>query len=442
MLRMLHNLKIQHDDLYQAPLTDVVPYHRMYGKQYCLPSLTVYDPQELAELHTASELVSHIFQKSLNFVQQYLPDRYLVEQLGLHPALIPAARQQVPICGIQRQDWILGPQGMKCIENNADTPTGIPESAYLERNVLSRFGYGHGPSEQMDSHLRQEFTEAVKYYGQQGLGDKITFTCFEWHIEDYGNTRYLMTLCEECGIRSSFAPLEELEIIAGQGLFHKGERIQILYRLYPLEFLVQDREEDTDFRVGEALLELVEKGEVALINPPENIISQSKGFMATIWSLYEHNDLTPDYCGFQLFDERECEIIERYLLPTYFTDAPFQHSGESYVAKGYWGREGKGTHLYGAEQEPDWELPSPPSVENELDEETSDYYEHQKRIYQKLWPMQSAQVQTEAGDYEGYLLTGIFVIGGKFAGILPRIGERVTGDMAYYCPAVVLDTNH
>jgi hypothetical protein len=51
--------------------------------------------------------------------------------------------------------------------------------------------------------------------------------------------------------------------------------------------------------------------------------------------------------------------------------------------------------------------------------------------------MEQAVIQTEDGEYSGYLLTGVFVIGGRFAGVLPRIGEKVTGDMAYYCAAMV-----
>ena len=46
--------------------------------------------------------------------------------------------------------------------------------------------------------------------------------------------------------------------------------------------------------------------------------------------------------------------------------------------------------------------------------------------------MEQASIVTEDGEYGGYLLTGVFVIGGRFAGVLPRIGEKVTGDMAYY----------
>ncbi|MMZ67378.1 Glutathionylspermidine synthase [compost metagenome] len=74
---------------------------------------------------------------------------------------------------------------------------------------------------------------------------------------------------------------------------------------------------------------------------------------------------------------------------------------------------------------------------DEDDAEIAAYYDNQPKIYQQLAPMERAQMATEDGRYSGYLLTGVFVIGGRFAGVLPRIGEKVTGDMAYYCAASV-----
>ncbi|MNY54389.1 hypothetical protein D3C86_1902560 [compost metagenome] len=49
--------------------------------------------------------------------------------------------------------------------------------------------------------------------------------------------------------------------------------------------------------------------------------------------------------------------------------------------------------------------------------------------------MSQASVPTELGEYQGYLLTGVYVLNGKSAGVLSRIGAKVTGDLAYYCPA-------
>lgn len=465
-IRTIRQLPYEHDELFQGEISRMIPYHRMYGKSYCVPALTVYRESELAELQAASEAVHRIYRKVQQFIQRYMPDEYLVERLGIHPGLLRAARMEVAPDGITRQDWIVGEAGIKCIENNTDTPTGIPEVAYLEGKLLevlhsegmSRDDIAlHGPSSGMDEAIQSALTELIHFYSRKGLGTKVHFTCYDWHIEDQTNTKYIMRLCEQAGFEVVYAPLEELEIIPNEGLYHRGEQIHILYRLYPLEYLIDDREEDTGLEVGQALMDMVADGKIGLINPPQHIITQSKGFTATVWSLYERNEQTPAFCGFRLFDDRELEVIRTYLLPTYFEPSVFLQNQEPYVAKGIWGREGKGTHLI-EQPEPEERLEgvlgvvenvkadqpdllhqvdAPLTPEQEEAAHIAAYYEGQPKIYQQLWPMQSAEVQTEEGLFHGYVLTGIFVIGGRFAGVLPRIGEKVTGDMAYYCAAAV-----
>lgn len=201
--------------------------------------------------------------------------------------------------------------------------------------------------------------------------------------------------------------------------------------------------------IGVALLDLVREGRLGLMNPVQHVLMQSKGFMAAIWSLYERNEQTPEYCGFTLFDEAEMDVISRYLLPTYFSAEPFELSAIPYVAKSYWGREGRGTLLLDGETDnafgkQDIEYSLSEKLESNLatgatdeDEEITAYYENQPKIYQQLVPMEQAVIETKDGAYSGYLLTGVFVIGGRLAGILPRVGEKVTGDMAYYCAATV-----
>ncbi len=470
-MRTIRQLPYDHDELFSGEISRMIPYHRMYGKSYCVPALTMYRETELAELQAASEAIHSIYRKVQHFVQRYMPDEYLVERLGVHPGLLRAARMEAAPDGITRQDWIVGEAGIKCIENNTDTPTGIPEAAYLEGKLLEILNEGGGsredtallgPSAGMDDAIQRALIDLIHFYSSRGLGTKVYFTCYDWHIEDQTNTKYIMRLCEQAGFEVVYAPLEELEIIPGEGLYHRGEPIHILYRLYPLEYLIDDREEDTGLEVGQALMDMVADGKVGLINPPQHIITQSKGFTATVWSLYERNEQTPEFCGFRLFNDQELEVIRTYLLPTYFEPTVFMQNEQPYVAKGIWGREGKGTHLIvSADTENKLEVPAlteqwakavPSNVSDEADapltpeqEEAAHiaaYYESQPKIYQRLWPMQSAEVQTEEGLYHGYVLTGVFVIGGRFAGILPRIGEKVTGDMAYYCAAAVPTVSH
>ncbi|MNW29887.1 putative acid--amine ligase YjfC [compost metagenome] len=438
-MRSVHTLPFSHEEIFGGEAGLHVPYHRMYGKQYCVPALTVYTKTEMQELRTAAEAIDVIYCKVMRFVQRYLPDSFLIQQLGLHPALVPVVRQEMITGGITRQDWIIGEAGLKCIENNTDTPTGIPEAAALEP-FLTELAAGVGlssPSVAMDEYIRACFRMWLEAYAQQGLQGPVTFTSFGGHLEDRTNTEYLMQRCREAGFDVRYAPLEELEIIPGDALYHEGYKINLLYRLYPLEYLVDDRDERTGVDIGVALLELVQGGRLGLMNPGQHVLMQSKGFMATIWSLYERNEQTPEYCGFRLFQDEELKVISRYLLPTYFEAGPFELQSIPYVAKSYWGREGRGTVLF--EGVVNRELSPIEDEDKDEDEELMAYYHQQPKIYQELAPMQEARIETEEGPYWGYLLTGVFVIGGRFAGVLPRIGEKVTGDMAYYCAASVMD---
>ncbi|MBJ8191032.1 glutathionylspermidine synthase, partial [Bacillus cereus] len=81
-MRTIRQLPYEHDELFKGEISRRIPYHRMYGKSYCVPALTVYRESELAELQTASEAVHRIYRKVQQFVQCYMPDEYLVERLG------------------------------------------------------------------------------------------------------------------------------------------------------------------------------------------------------------------------------------------------------------------------------------------------------------------------------------------------------------------------
>lgn len=432
----IHNLGLLHDEVFQEEIAHHIPYHRMYGKQYCVPSLTVLHPEEEARIQRAAEQIDQIYWKVLRFTQRYMPDSFLIKQLGLHPALIPAARIEVPYHGLSRQDWIMYNDELHCIENNTDTPSGVPETAYLANELIAGLQHYRSSSVAMRSTIQQAFDRLIRYYRGAGLHGKIACTSYGWHLEDKVNTEYVLHAIQELGYDAIFVPLEELEIIPNDGLYANGERISILYRLYPLEYLVYDTDEETGEQVGLDLLELVVQGQLGLINPAQSCITQSKGFMALIWSLYERREQVKEYLGEDLYDPEDIQAIENHLLPTYYEDSVFQINQTPFVAKGYWGREGKGTSLYN-------EHGSLEHIEygrNETEmEDVQQYYDKQPKIYQQRCLMQPVQVETEEGIYNGYLLIGAYMIGGTYSGLLPRVGGMITGDMAYYCPAAIID---
>ncbi|MNN48487.1 Glutathionylspermidine synthase [compost metagenome] len=69
---------------------------------------------------------------------------------------------------------------------------------------------------------------------------------------------------------------------------------------------------------------------------------------------------------------------------------------------------------------------------NSLDEYDS-YYNTQPKIYQQRSGMTKFTLSVGEEPKEGYLLTGAYVINGKFSGLLTRLGDLITGDLSYYC---------
>ena len=420
-----------HEEWFGGSSADVVPYHRMYHKQYCLPALVCYEQPLVEQLRTASETMDRIFWKTMRFVQRYLEDEVLFQQLGITPTLLDVARMEVPQHGVARQDWIVNEQSLKLIEYNTDTPTGVPETAWLagKMQMASQVASLHNPSDQMERLLAEAFTALVALYREAGYRGKLYFSCYDDHVEDKANTLYLMRLVQKATIDAEFVPLSQLQIVPGEGLFAGEQRIEMLYRLYPLEYLPGEMDKE-GFPIGEALLELVAAGHLMLINPPQSVLTQSKGMLALIWALYRRNKMMSKRSGLSkpLFDEAECAAIERWMLPADWTADAFRTAGTPYVSKGFFGREGKGTDIVTDVNRDSYDA-------QEVDE-TERYYRSQPKLYQQYEPMLPLSVMTEEGLYEGFLLTGVFVVGRQFAGILPRIGGRVTGDMAYFCAAV------
>ncbi|WP_051286825.1 glutathionylspermidine synthase family protein [Paenibacillus taiwanensis] len=462
--RIRHSLKLPLEE--RAAFTDerlrVVPYVWMHNEPYCMTEAILYDKTEVMELRQASEHVHQVFERVLRFVQHELPDITLVQQLGIPAQLVEAARQAEPISGISRQDWIKGPQGWKCIENNADTPTGIPEAAYLaeqfihESNMLwERKGEKQrllNPSDTLSSQLQHTLVKMLQYYREQGYSGTIVFSAYRDHAEDRANTLYLLKLVQQAGWEAEFCALEDLRVVPGEGLYANNHKVGIWYRLYPLEYLMTDESED-GFPIGRAVLALSASKLLAILNPLQSILLQSKAMMALIWAIHEHHDELSSTMSAPILTSGEREIIKRYIPPTYLNPEPFKATGRPYVAKSIWGREGKGTTIYdtngvceeGMNEPVTKEKEKQPFIPSEADMEDADdqrYYAAQPKIYQAYVPMEAVHMASTGNQLSGYLLTGVYVPGGTYGGLLPRVGGRITGDLARFCPAAIQHDVH
>ncbi|GFN31197.1 glutathionylspermidine synthase family protein [Paenibacillus xylaniclasticus] len=297
----------------------IVPYHYMYGSPYCLSAFVPYTPEEVEVVRASSETVDRIYRSVLRFVQRSLPDAFLIHRLGIHPAIVPAARCEVPYHVLSRQDWLLGQEGPVWIENNTDTPTGVPEAAYLAGSLLAEYAADRkNPSDGMNKCLQRALSQIVGHYRSLGVNGKLVFSSLDWqeHPEDAANTAYVMEQAKQAGLEAEFAPFRELEVVEGDGMYWRGERVGIWYRLYPLELLADDRDEES-FPIGEEVLRLAVAGRLGLINPAQSAITQSKGFLALLWALAAADDVEYDP-SYPLTPE-DAAFIRRYLPDTYWT---------------------------------------------------------------------------------------------------------------------------
>lgn len=171
------------------------------------------------------------------------------------------------VSNIARLDFVKDKNGTyKLVEINADTPCGIPETFYANK-IAEQEIIGH--SNRSDgSELAKPFTDLLDSEAYKNAEEiNIIFTAAGKYEEDWANTKYIYQKVSDVisekyfylNVKFALADLSEL-IIHDNGVsvkFIPQDNINkktILYRLHPLELLMDD--ESTDgYPVGLKLLE-------------------------------------------------------------------------------------------------------------------------------------------------------------------------------------------
>lgn len=385
----------------------------LYGQEYALASMYSLSMDSKKELQYAAEQLGKIFAKTVAMLQ--CMDEPIFHELGVPDSVINAAK--APILSqtatlIGRFDFARTKKGWKMLEYNSDTPGGIVEAFYANGKVCSYFGV-EDPNLGLEIDITQAFQSMVRHYCDLGYATRhIVFSALDWHVEDAGTTRYLL---KESKLPARFIALQDLRLFrkALYGLTDgQLQPIDILYRLHPLGMLVEDTDAD-EFPTGKCVLQLVEEKKVGLINPPQAVIAQTKAMQALLWSLH---------IAKEFFTEVEHEIIEKYMLPTYFDNA-FLGSSD-YVIKPVYGREGGNIRLCSADG----------AV---MEEERAGVFGQQMVVYQQMTDLETVEADTLNGSYRGRLLWGAFLVNGKASAIGARLGGRITNDLSYFIPVYV-----
>ncbi|MDV2685230.1 glutathionylspermidine synthase family protein [Alkalihalophilus lindianensis] len=392
---------------------------RLYGQEYALFDCLELNQGEVEEIRTVTNRVYSLFKKTNQLIRETSDETLL--QLGFPSKTIPFLRLQTISYEtvIGRFDFVQTNQGLKLLEFNADTPTFIRELFDVNGKVSNQFNL-KDPNKGLDEGLGEVIRNAV-YQASRLIGQHshpyVVFTAHVDDMEDRETMKYLMQVAKIDG--ALFIPLNEL-IITSEGpktgvYDPKGKRIDVLYRhTYPLEALINDQTGD-GYPIGEAFLHLVKNKKVAMLNPPSAFLMQTKALLALIWGMHEQKH--PFYTA------EEHQDISSYFLPTYLDEEPLVESGEKYVSKPVFGREGDTVEV---------KLKG-----NNIGKQNKYTYDQFLKTYQQHVELPKTLIQTEKGKKEAHLLVGSFIVGERASAMGFRAGAAITDNLSYYLPCGV-----
>ncbi|WP_223553077.1 MULTISPECIES: glutathionylspermidine synthase family protein [Lysinibacillus] len=400
-------------------------WHDIYGMEYALFDIKRENTETINKIRQATEQIGHIFYKSAPLLRM-LDDETLL-RLGFPTETHSFIRlQTLPVESvIARLDLVVTDEQVKLLEINADTPTFIKETFFVNGKVCEQFELKNpndGCEDQLKQAMLKAVTSSLRSMGRSGANN-VVFAAHSEHEEDKLTTMYLKELM---GLKSQYMDFHQLqlvdepileseEVILAQGLYDiNGEKIDVLYRqTYPIEHLIHDVDPITKDKVGQSLMKLVEQQQLAVVNPPSAFLLQSKAIMALIWGLHEEQH--------SFFSPQEHDAIHKYFLPTYLDSDAFLQQGQSFVKKPTFGREGDTVEIFS-------------NTGKKIAEDFHKTYKDELSVYQQFIELPQTIIQTEQGPKRAHYMYGCFYINGQASAIGIRAGGQITDNGSYFLP--------
>ena len=215
---------------------------------------------------------------------------------------------------------------IKLIEFNADTPTGLYESAVLQWALLKHNGLDEARQfNNIYDSILQNFRRLITLFddpddfGKRYDGWKILFSSVEGNDEEEVTTKLLRQIATDAGFATAFEFLQHVRF-DGDGIYDAQDNpFEYWFKLYPWEDIATDEPE-----LAVLLGDIMQNQKAIILNPAYTLLFQSKGMLKILC------DLFPD---------------SPYLLETAFEPL----AGIPQVEKRMFGREGANTKIIGAD---------------------------------------------------------------------------------------------
>jgi glutathionylspermidine synthase len=299
----------------------------------------------------------------------------------------------------------------KLYEFNADTPTCLVEAAFAQWRWLRQTGQGHDQwnniSEQLVMAWRRNLELIEKTLGHKPV---IHFTCSadEESGEDKMNTLMLLDTCKQAGYKVKSIYIENI-VLGDDGRFYdeQGDHIDVIFKLYPWEFMVEQEFGRACFADMENIGRRDSAGKyiggTIWIEPPYKMLWSNKGILAVLWQLFGNDDRSV------------------FLIPTWF-EGEQPKELRDYVKKPLLSREGANIITVR-----DWKV-----VGEEPGEYGAEGY-----IVQEFAPPPAFHT-TEGIEYP---VAGVWMIDGEPAGLGVRVSvnTHITDNLSHFFPHSISD---
>ncbi|NHB87490.1 glutathionylspermidine synthase family protein [Photorhabdus tasmaniensis] len=364
-------------------------FHTMHGEPYWCED--AYYQFSLAQIEEIENTTAELHQMCLQVVEKVIDSEELLTKF------------QIPkhCWDFVRSSWITsqpslysrldlaydGKSPAKLLENNADTPTSLYESAFFQWIWLEdqmNAGLLPAHADQFNSMQEQLIERFAQLRDEQGFG-LLHMTCCQDTQEDRGTIQYLQDCAQEAGVPTEFLFIEEIGLgEKGQFTDLQDQVISNLFKLYPWEMM---------FR--EIFATKLEDAGVRWLEPAWKSIISNKALLPMLWKMFPNH---PN------------------LLPAYFADD--NHPAmDSYVIKPLFSREGANIRI----------------IENGQEIARADGpYGKEGMIIQQFHTL------PKFGD--SYTLMGSWLINDQPCGIgLREDRELITQDLSRFYPHIILD---
>jgi len=201
----------------------------------------------------------------------------------------------------------------KLLEYNADTPTSLFESAVAQWRWLEHM-IDRGSLPRSADQFNSLHEKLIARWGEIAPRAFVHLSAMSESVEDFGMIAYLADCAAQAGSAAALLDVRDIGLKDARFYDRDGREIEILFKLYPWEWMFAD-----EFGQAPAMRR------TRFLEPPWKAALSNKGMLALLW------EMAPGHPN---------------LLECYFADDPRSKAlGENYAMKPLYSREGANVSL-------------------------------------------------------------------------------------------------